>query len=319
MNLSPKILLKMYEDMLTIRLFEEKTIELAGRAMIRGYLHPYIGEEAVAVGAITALEPDDYITSTHRGHGHCIAKGGDIGRMMAELLAKETGYCKGRGGSMHIADLDKGILGANGIVGGGIPIAVGAALGCILKGTSEVTLCFFGDGATNNGVFHESLNLSSIWKLPVIFICENNLYAVSTPISESSAVVNVRDRAPAYNMPGIIVDGNNVMEVYRIVKEAVENAHQGNGPTLIEAKTYRWTGHHMNDPGLYRPKEEVTEWKAKDPILRFKMELLRDGILTEARAVDIEQSIIKQVDEAMKFAIDSPSPSVEEFLNEISL
>ena len=312
-----KVLLEMYRKMMEIRLFEEKTMELAGRDLITGYLHPYLGEEAIAVGACFALEKDDYITSTHRGHGHCLAKGANPGRMMAELMAKETGYCKGRGGSMHIFSMAEGILGANGIVGGGIPIATGAALGSRVKRDSRVTICFFGEGAVNNGVFHESLNLASVWKLPVIFLCENNLYANSTPNKQASAVENVADRAGAYNMSRLIIDGNDVLEVYGTVKKAIDLARQGNGPSLIEALTYRWTGHHMNDPGAYRPNDEVEKWKRKEPIARFRKWLIIEEIVTEKELKKVTGEIEETIEKAAQYGIDSPEPSNETFLMNI--
>ncbi|MGQ9631746.1 MAG: thiamine pyrophosphate-dependent dehydrogenase E1 component subunit alpha [bacterium] len=316
MGLKCEDLIEIYRRMLTIRRFEERAIELYRQGLIYGYLHLYIGEEAVAVGACYALEDGDYITSTHRGHGHCIAKGGDIRLMMAELMGKETGYCKGRGGSMHIADFDRGILGANGIVGGGLPIAVGAALGSRILGTNRVALSFFGDGATNNGVFLESLNMASIWGLPVIFLCENNLYAVSTPIKEASPLEDVAERASAFNIPGVVVDGNDVMAVYEVTREAVNRARGGGGPTMIEAKTYRHLGHNVNDPGTYRDRSEVESWKGRDPISRLRKALLEQWDLGEEVA-GVEREVDEAIEGAVRFAIESPSTSPEEFLGEI--
>jgi len=312
MELSKEKLLWMYKKMVQIRQFELKTDELYKKNMIWGTYHLYVGEEAAAVGACAALEPTDYITSTHRGHGHTIAKGADLKRMMAELLGKETGYCKGRGGSMHIADISTGHLGANGIVAGGIPIATGAALASKLRGDGKVTLCFFGDGAANTGAFNESLNMASIWKLPVIYFCENNQYAMSAPVNKFTAVKNIADRAASYSMPGVIVDGNDVLEVYKAVKEAVERARRGEGPTLVEAKTYRWFGHSKSDPRVYRTREEEEEWKKRDPIKRFAERLLSEGVATEEELKKIDEEVAKEIEEAYQFAVESPDPNVED-------
>jgi pyruvate dehydrogenase E1 component alpha subunit len=315
-DLSTERLLLMYQKMVLIREFEQESIRLYREGLIRGYFHPYIGQEAIAVGVCEALLPQDYIVSTHRGHGHCIASGGDPGKMMAELFGRETGYCRGRGGSMHIANLEDGNLGANGIVGGGIPLAVGAALAALQRGTTQVAITFFSDGATNNGVFHESLNIASIWKLPVVFVCENNLYAVSTPISQACLISDLAKRADSYCMPGIIVDGNDVLSVYSKAQEAVQRARSRHGPTLIEAKTYRHTGHHVNDPGLYRPKEEMEKWKGLDPIVRFRDFLENRGILaTDIKQV--EEKVTVRLQRAIEFANDSPVPSLDEFIKEV--
>ncbi len=276
--------------MWSIRRFEEAVDDLFARGLMHGTMHLSIGQEAVATGACLALERADLITSTHRGHGHCIAKGAQLDRMMAELLAKETGYCRGRGGSMHIADVETGNLGANGIVGGGIPIAAGAALAQKMTGTSNVAVSFFGDGATNEGAFHEGLNLASVWDLPVVFICENNGYGMSMSSALSMSVARVSDRAAAYGMPGVTVDGNSVQEVFDAVSEAVARARAGEGPTLVEAVTYRHKGHSKSDQNLYRTRDEIDEWRAKDPIGRFEAELLEAKTLTseEIDAVHIE-------------------------------
>ena len=255
----------LYASMYKIRRFEQEAVKLFHNKELPGWLHSYIGEEAVAVGVCASLNRDDYITSTHRGHGHCIAKGADLKRMMAELYGKETGYCKGKGGSMHIADFSIGILGANGIVGGGIPIATGTALASQYLEDGRVTVCFFGDGASNQGGFHESLNLASLWKLPVVYVCENNLYAETTPQADHQPIRDIADRAKSYNMPGVIVDGNDVFAVYEKANKAVERARAGRGPTLIECKTYRYRGHWEGDPEVYRTKEEVKEWKKRSP------------------------------------------------------
>ena len=266
MELDKKTLVKMYRTMLRIRRFEEKVGELFTQGKIWGAVHLYTGQEAVATGACAALNKDDYITSTHRGHGHCIAKGGELPRMMAEIFGRASGYCKGKGGSMHIADMEVGILGANGIVGAGIPIAVGAALAAKYRGTGQISLAFFSDGASNTGSFHEAVNLSAVLKLPVVFVCENNQWAVSTSVSYSVPIQNIADRAVAYGMPGTTVDGNDVLAVYDAVKQAVERARNAYGPSLVECKTYRWEGHYRGDPETYRSKEEVMEWRRKRPL-----------------------------------------------------
>lgn len=312
MELSKEKLLWMYKKMVQIRQFELKVDELFKKNMIWGTCHLYVGEEATAVGACAALDSTDYITSTHRGHGHTIAKGADLKRMMAELLGKETGYCKGRGGSMHIVDVSTGNLGANGIVAGGIPIATGAALASKLRNDGRVTVCFFGDGAANTGAFHESLNMAGIWKLPVVYICENNLYGMSNPVSKSTAVKDIATRAVSYNIPGEIVDGNDVLEVYEVVKKAVERARKGEGATLIESKTYRWLGHSKSDPRVYRTREEEEEWKKKDPIKRLGERLLSENVATQQELNQIEEEVAKEIEEAYQFAINSPDPKVED-------
>ena len=287
------------------------------RGNIPGSVHLYIGEEAVATGAIAHLNKEDYIMSTHRGHGHLIAKGGETSRMMAELFAKKTGYCLGKGGSMHIADIDIGMLGAAGIVGSGIPIATGAALSAKLRGTDQVTIAFFGDGAANIGRFHEGINLASVWSLPVVFICENNLWAVSVPTSVSTNIANIADRAIGYGIPGITVDGMDVMAVYEAVGEAVARARSGKGPTLIEAKTYRFRGHFEGDSGTYRPKEEIEQWLKRDPIKNFKQKLLEMKVLTAKQADEIDKEALAEMDEAVKFALESPFPEPEETLENV--
>jgi len=306
------LLLDMFRKAYTIRRFELRCVELYREGFIRGYFHPYLGEEATAVGSIAAIEPDDYIVSTHRGHGHCICKGGDLKLMMAEIMGKETGYCRGRGGSMHIASLEDNNLGANGIVGGGIPIAAGAGLAIKIKKGRQVVLSFSSDGAANNGVFGESLNLAAILNLPVIFILENNHYAVSTPVEYSCKTDNLAHRAGGYGMPGIGVDGNDAVTVYSETKKAVSRARQGGGPTLIEAKTYRHGGHHVNDPGLYMDKAVMEQWKSRDPV-----NLLRDKVADQAKIRQIEDEVELELAEAVEFGKNSPRPSVEEFLKSI--
>ena len=303
---------------LKIRRFEEKTIQMYQTAKIWGYLHPYIGEEAIAVGACAAISKSDYIISTHRGHGHSIAKGADLNRMMAELLGKATGYCKGRGGSMHIADTELGMLGANGIVGGGIPMSVGAGFSCKMEGKGRVTICFFSDGASNNGVFHEALNMAAIFKLPVIYVCENNMYAISMRSCESIACKDIANRAVAYDIPGVIVDGSDPEAVYKVVAKAVELAKQGKGPSLIEAKTYRFGGHHPNDPADYRDKQEAEFYKKeKDPVINYKKRLLDEKVITQEQIDTMEKEIIHSVEDSVKFAEESPEPSLEKFLEEV--
>jgi len=316
-NIDRNILIWMYRKLLEIRRFEEKVWDLFGRNLVPGTLHLYLGEEAVAVGVCANLNVDDYITSTHRGHGHCIAKGADLRKTMAEILGKKTGYCKGKGGSMHVADAAVGNLGATAVVGSAIPIAVGAGLSCKMRNTRQVVACFFGDGATNNGAFHEALNMAAVWKIPVVFVCENNFYAMGTRITDVTPIENVADRAQSYGMPGIIVDGNDAIAVYRAAKEAVEKARSGNGPTLIECKTYRHKGHSRFDPGKYRPQAEVEEWLRKDPVSRFKNILVEDGILTIEEVEVIDRQVIEAVEEAARFAVESPYPEPEEALMDV--
>ena len=316
-NLSKEKLTYMYGRMLEIRFFEEKVFDLYAQNLVPGTIHLYLGEEAVAVGVCTALNKNDYIVSTHRGHGHCIAKGAELKRTMAEILGKKTGYCKGKGGSMHIADFSIGMLGATAVVGAGLPIAVGAALSIKLRKADQVVACFFGEGASNQGTFHESINMASTWKLPVIFVCENNLYAMGTRQSRVMAIENIADRAVAYGIPGIIVDGNDVLAVYQATQKAVERARKGEGPTLIECKTYRHKGHSRVDPAKYRPKEEVEEWLAKDPIKHFKEKLLQTNTLTESEIQQIEKQVLAEIEEAVKFAMESPYPDSEEALEDV--
>jgi acetoin:2,6-dichlorophenolindophenol oxidoreductase subunit alpha len=307
----------MLRQMMEIRYFEEKVFDLYGQNLVPGTIHLYAGEEAVAVGVCSALRKDDFITSTHRGHGHCLAKGADPKRTMAEILGKKTGYCKGKGGSMHIADFNVGMLGATAVVGAGLPIAVGAALSAKLRETDQVTACFFGEGASNQGTFHESLNLASAWSLPVVFVCENNLYAMGTRQSRIMKVQNVADRASGYGIPGITVDGNDVLEVYAAARNAVERARKGDGPTLLECKTYRRRGHSRVDPAKYRPKQEVEEWLAKDPINRLKEKALQEQILTKEEIETIEKEASAKIEEAVKFAVESPFPEPEEALEDV--
>jgi len=309
-------LVEMYRTMLKIRHFEEKVHDFNEQGLLsftKGFVHLYVGEEAVAVGVCSALKKDDYITSTHRGHGHCIAKGAQLDKMMAEIFGKETGYCRGKGGSMHIADLSLGILGANGIVAAGIPQAVGVGLSSKLRHTGKVCASFFGDAASNTGAFHEALNLASVWKLPVVFVCENNGYGITVSADISTSVENISDRAKAYNIPGVTVDGMDVLAVFEAASEAVDRARKGNGPTLLECKTYRYRGHFEGDPfdKVYRTKEQISEWKERDAIRRLRKKLLDTKTLTEAEADKIEKGVITEVENAAKFALESPVPPPE--------
>lgn len=297
-----------YETMCKIRSFESKALDLFKEDKLRGSVHLYIGQEAVAATICSHLKDSDYITSTHRGHGHCIAKGAELKYAMAELMGKESGYCKGRGGSMHIADFDKGNLGANAIVGGGIPIAVGAGLSCKMQQKDAVAVSFFGDGASNEGTFHESLNLAAVWKLPVIFVCENNLYGISVPAWQSTSVEDISVRAQGYNMPGYSVDGNDVYAIEEAIEKAIKDAKEGRGPSLIECKTYRWEGHWTGDPQTYRKREEISTWKAKDPIAAFRHTLLSTKEFSEEELDDIENMAKAEAEEAAQFALASAEP-----------
>ncbi|MBI3760881.1 MAG: dehydrogenase, partial [Chloroflexi bacterium] len=309
--------------MLDIRCFEEKIYELLSKNLIRGASHLYAGQEAVAVGAISALRNDDLITSTHRGHGHCYARGAALARaeadrqdhlnqMLAELCGRATGYSRGRGGSMHIADVQRGNLGATGIVGGNLPVATGAGLSIKLRGKDSVVLCFFGEGAVNNGVFHESLNLASIWKLPVIYILENNLYAMSVPVTASTSVADLSSRAAAYNMPGVSVDGQDVLAVRSATAEAATRARLGEGPTLIECRTYRWYGHSRSDARAYRTREEEAEWRNRDPLLVLRHRMAEAGLLSDAEFDQIEAAAKTAIERATEFALGSPEPPASE-------
>ena len=309
---------QLLRQMMEIRAFENAVFELLARDVLQGASHVYAGEEAVAVGACATLTPEDYITSTHRGHGHCLARGGDLKLMMAELCGKATGYCRGRGGSMHIADTAAGNLGATGIVGANIPVATGAGLACKLNARGQVVLCFFGDGATNNGVFHESLNLAGLWKLPVVYVCENNLYGMSVSISRASAVQDVADRAPAYAMPGQIVDGQRVLAVKAAVEAAALRARRGEGPALIEAKTYRYRGHSRSDPRDYRTREEEAYWRDRDPITLFRDEMIAAGQLSAEEFRDLQAQVDQAIREAEDFAVSqSPYPSPSELYDDV--
>ena len=313
-ELLPSQLRMLLETMYRIRAFEEKVDELFMRGEVHGTTHLSIGEEGTAAGALMALQADDYITSTHRGHGHCIAKGADLNLMMAELLGKETGYCRGRGGSMHIADVKTGNLGANGVVGGGIPIATGVGLSIKLQGLDRVCLCFFGDGASNEGTFHEAINMAAIWSLPVIFVCENNQYGMSMSTQRSMHNETIAQRATAYGIPGERVNGNDALEVYRCVYQAAYRARTGQGPTLIESYTYRYKGHSKSDQNRYRTRDEIREWQQRDPIQQLQSLLIERQILHETEGKDLEVSAYQAIEAAYQFAQGSPEPDPETLL-----
>ncbi len=316
-TLDKPLLLEIYRKMVAVRVFEETAADLFLKGQLPGFLHSYIGEEAVAAGVCAHLTPQDMITSTHRGHGHAVAKGARLDMMMAELFAKKTGYCHGKGGSMHIADLDLGILGANGIVGGGIPIATGAGLALKLKGGDRVTVAFFGDGGSNTGAFHEGVNMAAVWNLPVVFVCENNQYAESTPREVHQRIKDVAQRAMAYDIPGVLADGMDVFDVYQKAGEAIDRARTGGGPTLVEAKTYRFMGHYVGDPQTYRSKDEVEQWKKRDPIAMFRTRVLEERKVTAAELDAIDAAIAKEMEQGVEFARQSPEPEIEAALQDI--
>nr|WP_017553104.1 thiamine pyrophosphate-dependent dehydrogenase E1 component subunit alpha [Heyndrickxia coagulans] len=308
----------MLQKMFEIRKFEDKVHEVFATGILPGFVHLYAGEEAVAVGVCAHLDDQDMITSTHRGHGHCIAKGCDLKGMMAEIYGKATGLCKGKGGSMHIADLDKGMLGANGIVGGGFPLACGAALTAKVKKTNNVSVCFFGDGANNHGTFHEGINLAAVWKLPVIFVAENNGYGEATPFHYASSCKTIADRAVAYDIPGVRVDGKDIVAVYQAAKEAVERARNGEGPSLIECVTYRNYGHFEGDAQTYKAEaEKAKQLNEKDAIVQFKKFVLEQNLLSEADINSLEQKVEQEIEEAVKFGEDSPYPDPIELLKDV--
>jgi acetoin:2,6-dichlorophenolindophenol oxidoreductase subunit alpha len=310
-------ILEALRKMVLIRRFEESAEDAYVRGLSYGTMHLSIGEEASAVGICIPLTDADLITSTHRGHGHCIAKGADVAKMFAEFLGKETGYCRGRGGSMHIADPSTGNLGANGVVGGGLPIAVGAALAVKKRKLNSVVVCFFGDGANNEGAFHESMNMASVWKLPVVFACENNLYGMSTSVERSTSVKNIADRAAAYSMPGVTVDGNHFADVAEASFQAVERARAGLGPSLIETKTYRTRGHSRSDRNRYRTKEEIESWRKRDPIQHLEAELQALGLATRAEIDAIHADAEKTIAEGIAFAESSPTPQAKDLLRDV--
>jgi len=319
MAVDKKTLKELFSRTLKIRLFEEKVWDLFGENIVPGTLHLYLGQEAVAAGVTTALKKSDWIQSSHRGHGHVVAKGADMNAALAELLGKKTGSCKGKGGSMHITQLDVGVLGATGVVASGLPIAVGAALSCQMRKTDDVVVCFFGDGASNNGTFGESLNMSAIWKLPLVWIVENNFYAMGTPIKMTCPSSTVAQRAEAYCIPSKVVDGNNAVEVYEATVEAVKRAREGGGPTLIECQTYRMKGHSRFDPAKYRPQEEADYWlsEEKDAVNVIQKIAIEQGAITEKDADKIRGKLQKAVDKAGEFAKNSDFPEPEEALDDV--
>ena len=316
-----EMLMRMLRRMMLIRRFDETVIEMVQRGEMVGAAHCYIGEEAVAVGACAALRDEDYITGNHRSHGHPIAKGGDVRRAMAELLGKSTGFCKGKGGSMHLADFSIGILGESGIVASALPVAVGAALGSKMQGNDRVVVSFFGDGASNQGACHEAMNLAAIWKLPVIFLCENNQYAVTTHFNDSVAVENISDRAVAYNMPGVLVDGQDAISVYEATVEAVARGRAGLGPTLLEARTYRYQDHSEGLNRIlresYRSDEEVEYWRNRDPIDIHSKALVEQGIATQEEVEAVRSDVAATIEEALEFARESPYPDPEDLFTDM--
>ncbi len=308
---------EIYTIMVKIRFFEERAIS-EYRKGLPGFVHPSIGQEAIPAGVCAFLREDDYTITTHRGHGDIIAKGAQLDRMMAELFAKKTGYCKGKGGSMHIADVSRNILGATGIVGDGLPIAAGVGAALKMQKLDSIMVAFFGDGATNSGAFHEGIGLAAAWCLPVLFVCQNNGYQQSTPTRDYCRLTDIADRAKGYGIPGMSVDGNDAIAVAEVAREAIERCRKGEGPILIVGNTYRTVGHHMGDPGTsYRSKEEVEEWKKKDPIKRLRQQLVGNKMATDAELDKIEKNVLRELDEAVKFAQESPEPAPEEALEDI--
>ncbi|MFN8521741.1 MAG: thiamine pyrophosphate-dependent dehydrogenase E1 component subunit alpha [Chloroflexota bacterium] len=310
-------LIWIYERMSLIRTFEDRVAELFAEGVLPGFVHLYAGEEAIAVGACAHLTDADFITSTHRGHGHCIAKGVAVGPMMAELFGKATGSCKGKGGSMHIADVDKGMLGANGIVGGGGPMACGAGLRNKVLKTGGVTICFFGDGAAEQGTMHEAMNLASIWKLPIVFVCENNLFAESTPWFYHCAAKDIAERGAAYNMPGLLVDGTDVFAVHEATGEAIARARRGDGPSLIEARAFRYYGHFQGDAVTYRTEEELAEYRRRDPLSQFRKRVVERG-LVGAEDLDLVDARSRDaVEQAVRDARADPYPTADQLMTDV--
>lgn len=310
-NYTKEQLLGFLETMQRIRRFEEETFEFYKTGLMAGLAHLYMGEEAVATGVCAALKEDDYIGSTHRGHGHLIARGADLGKMAAEILGKKTGYSNGKGGSMHVMDMSKGILGANGIVGGEIPIVTGAAYSAKYRGTDQVAISFLGDGASNEGTFHESVNMAAAWKLPAVYVIENNLYGISVDIRDVTNTPDLADRAKGYGIPGYVVDGMDVTAVYETAKKAIADAREGKGPSIIECKTYRWQGHHVGDPAVYRKRKSETEredWMARDPIKTLKAAMIEQGMATEEEIQAVMDRVENEIQAAVKFAVDSDYP-----------
>ncbi|MCK9265879.1 thiamine pyrophosphate-dependent enzyme [bacterium] len=317
MNIEKAESIKLLTQMMQIRQFEDKIMELLAKNIAEGGSHLYAGMEAVGAGAISTLNPDDYITSTHRGHGHAIAKDGDLNALMAEILGKKTGVCKGKGGSLHLADVSKGNLGANGIVAGSLGIATGAGLSIKMRKSGQVVICFFGDGATNNGIFFECLNMASLWKLPVVYLCENNLYGMSVSVERACAVQDLTKKALAFDMKYDCVDGQDVIAVKDCVKKWVDFAREGNGPSFIVANTYRYYGHSRSDPRAYRTREEEKFWRERDPIKIFSNRMIEQGVLSKEEVVTIEEEVTKSIEEAVDFAINSPFPEPEELYTDL--
>jgi TPP-dependent pyruvate/acetoin dehydrogenase alpha subunit len=317
MEISKKTLLWAYERMVLMRTFEDAVHKLIPQHRLPGFAHLSAGQEAVAVGVCAHLDDKDFITSTHRGHGHCIAKGMDVGAMMAELYGKATGCSKGKGGSFHMGDLDRGVLGTNGVVGAGLPLACGPALVAKVKGTNNISASFFGEGATNEGAFHEALNLAAVWKLPVLFVCENNLYSEATPVEYAIKIKDIASRADAYGMPGVIADGMDFFDVHEKAVQAVRRARAGEGPTLLEAKTYRYFGHYEGDPMKYRAREEEQTYRNRDPIDSFKRRVLRERLLENSELEEIETKAATEVESAVRSAEEAPEPRAEECLSDV--
>jgi pyruvate dehydrogenase E1 component alpha subunit len=313
-----KLLEHFYETMVKIRYFESNVEKKFLAGEIPGFVHLYIGEEATGTGVISNLTHKDYIETTHRGHGHTIAKGADLKKMMAEIFGKKAGFCKGKGGSMHIADFSVGMLGANGIVGGGYTLATGAGLACKMQKRKDISVVFFGDGASNRGTFHEAANMAAVWDLPVLFVCENNQWASTTPYQTTTSVADIADRAQGYGMPGVIVDGNDVFAVYEAAKDLIEKIRKGSGPALLECKTYRLKGHFVGDPERYRTKEEVKKVQDEtDPIVRFEKRVLDEKVMTENELEEIRKKVEKEVDEAIQFAEEAPEPDPSELYQDL--
>jgi acetoin:2,6-dichlorophenolindophenol oxidoreductase subunit alpha len=317
MNVDKQLAVKLLKQMMEIRQFEDKIMELLAKNIAEGGSHLYAGMEATGVGAISVLNPDDLITSTHRGHGHAIAKDGDLKKLMAEILGKKTGVCKGKGGSLHLADLTKGNLGANGIVAGGLGIATGAGLSSKMDKSGKVVLCFFGDGATNNGIFFECMNMASLWKLPVIYICENNLYGMSVSVKRASCVESLEKKALCFNMPGVKVDGQDILAVREIIGERVKDARAGKGPSFVVSNTYRYYGHSRSDPRAYRTREEEKFWKERDPIKIFSNKLIEQSMCTENDVKNLQEEVEQEIEEAVDFAMQSPWPEPEELYTDV--
>ena len=317
MNLTSEKMIEVYENMFKIRMFEDKVADLFAADKVPGFVHLYAGEEAIATGFCAHLTERDYITSTHRGHGHCISKGVDINGMMAEIYGKATGSCKGKGGSMHIADMDKGMLGANGIVGAGGPLACGSGLMAKTLGTDQVSVCFFGDGAAEQGTMHEAMNLACCWTLPVVFVCENNGYAETTPCGYHCAAKNISDRGVAYDMPGVTVDGADFFAVYEAAEEAIGRARRGEGPSLTECRGFRYYGHFQGESMLYFTEEEKERNRARDPIENFKKKALERGLLSEGQLAEVDSKVEKIIEEAVKFAEESDWPALDQVFTDV--